>query len=534
MIHLETRQYYHAVILCLIICIYSEFRRRRRVQRAANPRGLPYPPGPRRLPIIGNVFDIARNNETEVYQRLADIYGDLVFLSAFGKNILFLNSFEMTTELFDKRSLNYSDRSTPIMCYELVGWDFSFGHMPYGSKWRSHRRVFHSEFQKSKAPKYWPIQTAQAHNLLARLLQSPLKLDLHLRHNAAAVIMMVTYGIKVSSENDPYISIAEKALEGMGQAASPGAFLVDFLPILKHIPEWVPGASFKRKAREWRTAVMEMKDLPFGTVQDQLKRNTARPSFVSNLLLQLDRNKGADSEAAIDIIRNCAGMSYAAGAESTVSVLASFILALVLHPEVQETAQEEIDRVVGSERLPEFSDRSSLPYVNAILKERIPHPSRDNRSWKHMASGLMTASKFCIDSIRPPYRRILHNPELYPEPHKFIPERFLGEGDKGDSQHLSPSDPLSVAFGYGRRFCPGRYMGEAQVWISIACLLSVFTIGHAHDESGERVAVEPRFTSKGLISHPLEFPFAIRPRNAKASNIIENLSHSADSYDMDR
>lgn len=137
MIPLDTRQCYHAAILCLIICIYSEYRRRRRVQRAANPRGLPYPPGLRRLPIIGNVFDIARNNETEVYQRLADIYGephnplrgsvshanyisgDLVFLSAFGKNILFLNSFEMTTELFDKRSLNYSDRSTPTMCYEL-------------------------------------------------------------------------------------------------------------------------------------------------------------------------------------------------------------------------------------------------------------------------------------------------------------------------------------------------------------------------------------------------------------------------------
>lgn len=50
-------------------------------------------------------------------------------------------------------------------------------------------------------------------------------------------------------------------------------------------------------------------------------------------------------------------------------MLASFILALVLHPGVQEKAQEEIDRVVGSERLPEFSDRPSLPYVNAILKE---------------------------------------------------------------------------------------------------------------------------------------------------------------------
>jgi cytochrome P450 len=49
--------------------------------------------------------------------------------------------------------------------------------------------------------------------------------------------------------------------------------------------------------------------------------------------------------------------------------LASFILAIVTHPEVQVKAQEELDRVVGRERLPEFSDRSKLPYINAIIKE---------------------------------------------------------------------------------------------------------------------------------------------------------------------
>lgn len=51
------------------------------------------------------------------------------------------------------------------------------------------------------------------------------------------------------------------------------------------------------------------------------------------------------------------------------STLASFFLAIVTHPEVQVKAQEELDRVVGQARLPDFSDRISLPYVNAIVKE---------------------------------------------------------------------------------------------------------------------------------------------------------------------
>ena len=96
-------------------------------------------------------------------------------------------------------------------------------------------------------------------------------------------------------------------------------------------------------------------------------------------------------------------------------------------------------------------------------------------------------------------RRILHDPKAWPEPERFIPERFMGEGDKGDLQHLSPTEKLSSAFGYGRRFCPGRHMGDAQVWISIASILSVFDIRPALDDNGRPIEVKPKFTTLGMI-----------------------------------
>lgn len=53
----------------------------------------------------------------------------------------------------------------------------------------------------------------------------------------------------------------------------------------------------------------------------------------------------------------------------------AFFLAMAMHPEAQKKAQEELDRVVGSDRLPEFEDRSSLPYLSALLKEVLRwHP----------------------------------------------------------------------------------------------------------------------------------------------------------------
>jgi len=55
----------------------------------------------------------------------------------------------------------------------------------------------------------------------------------------------------------------------------------------------------------------------------------------------------------------------------TVSAVQSFLLAMALYPEVQKKAQMEIDTVIGNSRLPDFADRNSLPYTNAIVKEAM-------------------------------------------------------------------------------------------------------------------------------------------------------------------
>lgn len=68
-----------------------------------------------------------------------------------------------------------------------------------------------------------------------------------------------------------------------------------------------------------------------------------------------------------------------------------------------------------------------------------------------------------------------------------------------DNLYLTSADPLSVAFGYGRRICPGRFAADAQLWISIACILSVFDISSALDEFGKPIKVTPAF-SAGMIS----------------------------------
>ena len=81
--------------------------------------------------------------------------------------------------------------------------------------------------------------------------------------------MKIEYGIAVQESDDPYISIAEEALNGVAQAGIPGAFWVDLFPILKYVPSWFPGAGFQKKAARWRKAINTMADKPFHHVQEQ-------------------------------------------------------------------------------------------------------------------------------------------------------------------------------------------------------------------------------------------------------------------------
>ena len=86
----------------------------------------------------------------------------------------------------------------------------------------------------------------------------------------AATIMKIGYGISVQESDDPYISMAEVAMNGAAEAGIPGAFWVDFLPILKYVPSWFPGAGFQKKAAYWRKATNAMAEKPFRLVQEQL------------------------------------------------------------------------------------------------------------------------------------------------------------------------------------------------------------------------------------------------------------------------
>jgi hypothetical protein len=85
--------------------------------------------------------------------------------------------------------------------------------------------------------------------------------------NAGGTILSSTYGLNVHPKNDPFMESAEKANEALMNVPYPGAYLVDHLPILKHVPGWLPGAKFKRDANEWRKLTLDSINKPFDALK---------------------------------------------------------------------------------------------------------------------------------------------------------------------------------------------------------------------------------------------------------------------------
>ena len=142
-----------------------------------------------------------------------------------------------------------------------------------------------------------------------------------------------------------------------------------------------------------------------------------------------------------------------------------------MHPDAQKKAQEELDRVVGHNRLPEFEDRPSLPYTAALLKEvtrwhvgtpiGLPHRTTadDNYNGYFIPAGtIVMPNLWCVVSFPTqgcagcltcaPRRSLAHNTELFPEPEKFVPERFLNADGELDP---TKEDLTGFVFGFGRR-----------------------------------------------------------------------------------
>ncbi|KAF9058834.1 cytochrome P450 1 [Rhodocollybia butyracea] len=450
-----------------------------------------YPPGPEspNIPTLDAWIQ---------FQEWGEEYGDLVYIRE--NNMLILNNAHVANDLLDKRARIYSDRAMTNMM-KLCGFDDVLSIQRYSDKWRGNRRLFQQNFRKSVNSRFYPTQYKEIHQFLQNLTDVPEKFMEHTMLLSQSLIYASLYGLDIRLD-ESVAQRAERTVLLLGRALLEPFPAFERFPWLRFMPSWFPGCGFQKLANECIAGVKEADTIPFDKAVNNLKMGTGT-SLIADLALESEGNP-----MAIERIK-------AMG--STMSSISSFLLTITQHPDVQLKAQAEIDRVIGRDRLPIFEDRQSLPYVESIYREimrmhppipaDIPHLSTEDDFYRgyHLPKGCHVIANIW---------GINRDPNVFPEPNKFMPERFLN----------SPTGPYTninsiYAFGFGRRVCAGRHMADNTVWLTIVSVLATLNLRKAKDDAGNEIDIPGEFTQT-FLRHPLPYRSSIMPRDLQARDLI--------------
>jgi len=237
-----------------------------------------------------------------------------------------------------------------------------------------------------------------------------------------------------------------------------------------------------------------------------MKEGVARKSLVASYLETSIEGTTEEEE----FIMFTMGDIFGAGLHTMGSGVSSFFLAMAMNPAVQAKAQAEIDAVCDNHnRLPTFADKSALPYVQALVWEILRWGAITPLGLAHRFTEDVTYQGLKIKKGMHAFANIggiCFDPELYPEPEMFRPERFLGPNPQ--------PDPRKTVFGFGRRLCPGNALAEQTIFIVVASTLAAFNI---EPRKGETYSVS---RTDGVVAQNKPFFVDITVRSQAAKDII--------------
>ncbi|KAH7316417.1 cytochrome P450 [Rhizoctonia solani] len=463
---------------------------------------LPLPPGPSSYPVIGQLLSVPRSSESRAFINLSmELDSNIISFSFLGQTIIVLNSNEVAYELLEKRSSIHSGRFCPtiIASPNLIGMADFVAFLDTNELWRKQRRAINSRLSRSAVAAFRPSQELEVRRLLARLLTSAADTE----SISSAMFLQSVYGYELKSTQDPFfveIVTMNANLCNVYLTYSPRDFLVNLLPWMEYIPDWIPGTGWKQTAYEWRAQKERAMDNPYNWAKHRIITGIDDSSIVS-LTYKEVQEMGWSEKDADDFCKN-----------STLTML-WFIIAMALYPEVQEIAQREINEVVGSNRLPSVTDRPNLPYIERLLTEvvrwhpalplSVPHICTEENEYKghRIPKGAI---------IWNDYRGIVRDERVYKNADVFDPDRYL-----------DPSVPPPPAFGWGLRICPGIHFFKEIFFLEVVTMLATLKIEKCKDENGnEIIPTEATTASSSLV--PVPFKVKITPRSEHHAELIRS------------
>ncbi|KAI0730594.1 cytochrome P450 [Earliella scabrosa] len=498
------------------------------------------PPGPVGYPFIGVTLGTFNAEPFRLLARWREQFGQLVATKIAGRRVMFVNGYHIADDLLNKRRAMFSDKPPRVMAY-LTGYTDALIFMPQGNRYKRTRRQMHEGLNARAVHKHHALIVDSTARFLRELSGGADNLIQVIRFSYVRTLLQLTIGYDAVSEEDPMIVLSKEVGENAtGMILSLNSkFWVEGFPFLRYLPIWAAGRTLARTIHTYRDTLDQLLARSRAFVKDNLVRaspySDMRTEYSLKGDMQHDYNVASSflaklldvssSEEETRIAEFTSVSLYGGATDTIVSVTTSFFMAMLLRPDAQLKAQAEIDNLLKRKRLPQFSDRGSLPYIDAIVTEvlrwapAIPLTSR-------LVSQDVPYQEYTIPSGTSVVASIwgmAHDPERFEDPDAFRPERFYDPAHGRDASFLEESKKQvrSIVFGFGRRVCPGMFLADDWFWLVLASVLATMKIAPP-----DGVPVEhPEFTLEAIIQLP-PFPCSVTPRYPGVEQIISGGSHS--------
>lgn len=358
--------------------------------------------------------------------------------------------------------------------------------------------------------------------MLYEMLKQPDNFLQNIRRYSNALTTTMVFGWRTATYEDDKM---QQLFDGFSQFAELNqtgtAALIDFFPVIRRLPDRI--VKTQKIAKELHEKEKALYLSHWLQAKKEIERGTINPCFCESLASVQKAEDLSDDQAAY-----ISGTLLEAGSDTTSSTLCAFIQAMLLFPEVQKRAHDELDRVIGAERLPTIEDDKCLPYIRACMKETL----------RWMPTTLLGAVPHAVtkDDWYEGYRipkgaGVMNNvwsinmdPERHPNPRQYRPERYIDDNQSLADAAANP-DPKGrdqFTFGAGRRICPGMHVAERSLFLAISRFLWAFKVEPKLAANGDPMMPDPDRLTQGFVCMPEEFECSILPRDSdRAERVVK-------------
>ncbi|KAJ4839297.1 hypothetical protein Tsubulata_021891, partial [Turnera subulata] len=480
------------------------------------------PPSPLALPIIGHLH-LLKDSLHKSLQSLSSKYGPILYLKFGTRPTLVVSSPSAIEECFTKNDNIFANRP-PFLAGEFYAYNYkSYVFAGYGNYWRTLRRLTVEEIFSAKGiRKFSPVFQEEVHSMLRRTLKltsegTMQKVDLNFLFSLLAtdITMRIAAGrrcleeeeIKTKGEKQSFKEFNEMIFTDLTMS------ILDFFPFLRMIgyggveknmkklqarkDEYLQNIVNDSRSKRTHAPVSETENIDAGgltsAVEILLTKQESEPDFYTD-----------------DVIKAMIIMMMMAGTD-TVRVTLEWAMALLLtNPKALQKLKLEIDTQVGTERLLDESDIPSLPYLKCVINETLRIYPAGAITLPHFSSEACTVGGYNVPSgttLLPNVWALHRDPEVWPDPDEFKPERFEEAAATGRGSEGVKFAP----FGVGRRKCPAANLAVHFLCLAVGAVVQCFE----WNTMGLQVDMDHCFDLVLLKKKPLEAMCTPRPNMTK-------------------